>query len=498
MGQGRIVLIVSCLAPAVAAFGQAPVPGHASGGQTSHNGQILVSSSQLPPTATVNAKYVTVRYLNIFRYNVNLEVQPTLGNTPALPAIFAPSLSSFSIPATQAGVSAPPPSPPPPPQTPKQQAPPPTETPQDKAFDDLMGQVRIVQSQVGQLISDIEKKLADANSEQTCRQDEAQAYQPVILSEEDWKKLSADLASDKCTIEPDYVWPSGEVSDSVNAVGSLQVELLQFEASDYAVWSGSNTSTPDSGKTTEFTDLKSLVTGLATQVQTLASSPSSETALNAAWQYIKFWRGRAASAKVAKPDAWTLSAHLDCTAQWFGKSEGHNVSLHYVDMSSSSPSDQVSWTFTNTCLLPLTVSTGLGVTLIRNSTYAFVPSTNYLAPSPTTTLVIGYTADSKAGPIYVAQLNYGYFQKSSVGLHASLAAAVGSSAAGTNIDFLFGHAFSFAHRAVFLTPTLQMAQRQELMNGYKVGDPQGTLSSVPTINRWKAGFAFTVSFPVVQ
>ena len=194
---------------------------------------------------------------------------------------------------------------------------------------------------------------------------------------------------------------------------------------------------------------------------------------------------------------WDQSLSLPCRAQWFGKTDGQVVTLQYIDLTQAAPTVQSSPLFTNTCLPSLTVTTGLGLSTVRNSTYTFVPQTDYTQTPPVTTQIIGYSSDARIVPLYVGQMNYGYFQRS-VGLHISVGAGVSSVSSGTTGDFLVGHAISFFHRAVFVTPAYQLTQRQKLMSGYALGDLQGSLSSVPTITGWKSGFAFSITLPVLQ
>jgi len=94
-------------------------------------------------------------------------------------------------------------------------------------------------------------------------------------------------------------------------------------------------------------------------------------------------------------------------------------------------------------------------------------------------------------------MNYGYYRKGPVELHASGGVGVSYTASGVAADFFLGNAFSFVRIAIFVTPTLHLTQRQTLQDGYAVGNPKGTLETVPTINRWKYGFALTFTFPVV-
>jgi hypothetical protein len=135
---------------------------------------------------------------------------------------------------------------------------------------------------------------------------------------------------------------------------------------------------------------------------------------------------------------------------------------------------------------------------VRSSTFAFTPQTNYSVNPPTTAQVIGYAADSRVVPIYLGAMNFEFARKKGMGFDFAGGAGVGSSSAGTTSDFFIGPSFAFARRTIFVSPSFHLTQRQTLQDGYQVGDAQGTLTSVPTINRWRYGFALTFTFPVLQ
>jgi len=229
-------------------------------------------------------------------------------------------------------------------------------------------------------------------------------------------------------------------------------------------------------------------------------NPTNIAAYNATVRTGTDWDARAKAA-IAAGDPWDQLLPLTCHVQWFGKTESDTVTLPYTDYAQTTPAPAATpaFSFTNACLPSLTVSSGLGISTVRSSTYAFVPQTNYAVMPPTTTQVIGYATDQSVVPLYVGQMNYSYVHpERSIGLHVAGGAGVGTSASGTTGDLFVGNAFSFFHRAIFVTPSAHFSQRQVLMSGYSLGDAQGALTSVPTISRWKTGFAITITLPVLQ
>jgi hypothetical protein len=197
-------------------------------------------------------------------------------------------------------------------------------------------------------------------------------------------------------------------------------------------------------------------------------------------------------------DQWSPTVALTCHPQWFGKTEQQAISILYYDKSASAPTQQTMLLFTNSCLGAVTITSGIGISTVRSSTFAFTPQSNYSVNPPTTTQVIGYAADSRVLPVYLGVMNYEFAHSKSIGFEVAGGAGVGSSSAGTTSDFFIGPSCAFARRAIFVSPSFHMTQRQTLQDGYQVGQAQGSLTSVPTINRWRYGFALTFTFPVLQ
>jgi hypothetical protein len=213
---------------------------------------------------------------------------------------------------------------------------------------------------------------------------------------------------------------------------------------------------------------------------------------------VEFWRDRSARTVALKPEQWQFHAELVCHPQWFGRTEGQTISLSTIDVSQASAQPASIPLTSNSCLPTLTVSSGIGASGLRNSTYGFVPTPDDSTKPPSTKQVIGYATDSRVTPIYVGQMNYEYVKHHPVGLHISGGVGVGSTSAGNSAEFFIGHGFSFARRAIFVTPAFDISQRQTLRDGYHLGDDKGSLDTVPVINRTQYGWLVTFTFPVLS
>ena len=212
--------------------------------------------------------------------------------------------------------------------------------------------------------------------------------------------------------------------------------------------------------------------------------------------YLDRWRKRADIAR--QKDNWHIGPTvLVCEPQWFGRTDSQAVSLLTTDQKDGSSTQGSITITTNSCVPVLTITSGLGISTVRSSTFAFVPQTDYTKTPPVSTQVIGYSADQSVIPLYVVQMNYGVGPATSVQAHVAGGVGVSSSGAGTNADFFVGPSFSFARRAIFISPALHLTQRQSLQDGYSVGSAKADLSTVPVINKWKYGFAVTITFAVL-
>lgn len=462
---------------------------------------IVVRAERLPPSTTTNVKRVVACSLNVFRWDAHLQSQKTTSNPPAPISGLNFPTSSGAAGAGAAGaplgagagdhVVVPP-------------APVDTES-------TLVADVSTAQNDAQDSATDLQTALNSAQQKLACFNDIARRYPALLLTPDQKANLIGELTGIGCATAPDPQLGKATVqsiTQQISTVLSLNTRIAQFQTTAaYNSWVTGQTDnqgnpypagSPPVATDARKTDYANLITSNAatlTQLQGLITSPNVAT-YNTDLLAISDWEARQNLIK-NNLAPWDQMLTLSCHAQWFGKTDGDTVTLQAADLTAATPSMQTTALFTNTCLPALTVSSGLGISFVRNSTFAFEPKTDYTQNPPVTTQVIGYSADSKVTPLFVGQMNYAYLSKS-VGLHFSGGAGVSASGSGPSTDLFVGNAISFFHRAIFITPSAHFAQRQELQTGYVVGDPQGSLTSVPTINGWKTGFAITITLPVIQ
>jgi len=442
---------------------------------------LQVSATNLPPATTTNVESVQFMYLNLFRYNIWPNVQDKLSNPQPPPAGFVPP-----PPGTPTSTNP----------APQVQAPVPGAQAQSKlgasveeaaptppnTLQTLESDIDTEVTDANDLVGQTQKLLSDATLAKNCFTNLQGNYPEILMTAARQAALLYDLQhSPDCKVVGK--WPIDDIIAKINLGPAIDTLFLTLNAAVTA-------NDPKGTLLARHTAAQATLQGLLTS--------SSAATLDSEISYLETWQARSIAAQNATKDQWSPTVTLTCHSQWFGKTEQQIVSIDYFDMSASTPSQQTADSFTNSCLGSLTISSGIGISTVRSSTFAFTPMTDFSVNPPTTTPVIGYAADSRILPIYLGVMNYEFARKKSLGFDFAGGAGVGSSSAGTTSDFFLGPSFAFAHRAIFVSPSFHLTQRQTLQDGYKVGDPQGSLTSVPTINRWRYGFAITFTFPVLQ
>ena len=437
-------------------------------------GPLQVSATNTPPSTTTNVHSVQILNLNLFRYNAVPNVQDKTSNPPSPPlGLAAPVGGGGGAAAPAAGAAAP--------VAGAAAAPPAAGAPPDplKPLEDA---IAAEEMSLTTLTDTTQTLLNNAALATACFKDLQARYPQLLLTANQRTQLIYDLGHSPDCVLPLQQWPYNQITTAINQGSAISNLFVQLNV----------TTANDPGKT-----LLARHTAAQTGLQGLFTSSNAST-LATETIYIGTWQQRAATTAAAPDAQWSPTVSLTCHPQWFGRTEQQSVSIFYYDMSASAPTQQTMSLFTNSCLGAVTISSGIGISTVRSSTFAFTPQTNYSVSPPTTTQVIGYAANSRVLPIYVGAMNYELKRFKSMGFDFAGGVGVGSSSAGTTSDFFIGPSFSFVRRYLFVSPAFHLTQRQTLQSGYKVGDPQGSLTSVPTINQWRYGFAITFSFPVVQ
>ncbi len=429
---------------------------------------LQVSATNLPPSTTTNVRSAQILDLNLFRYESVVTVQEKTSNPPTLPSPFGgPSgngtpnqaqVTPSPAPAAQPGV---PPDP----------------------LQPLIDAIFLEEQKLITLTGVTQDLINKSNLAAACFKDLQGRYPEVLLTTLQRNALVSDLKTATNCTQPMFSWPVDDITAAINLGPAISNQFITLSA---AVATEDPKGTLLTRHTTAQTGLQNLFT---------SSSAANLAATNIS---VGTWQARLNKTLNATDDQWSPTVELTCHPQWFGKSEQQFVTIYYYDMSASAPTQQSMSLFTNSCLAALTISSGIGISTVRSSTFAFTPQTNYSVNPPTTTQVIGYAADSRVLPLYVGAMNYEFARAKSVGFDFAGGAGVSSSSSGTTSDFFVGPSFAFARRAIFVSPSFHLTQRQTLQDGYHVGDAQGSLTSVPTINRWRYGFAITFTFPVLQ
>jgi len=484
----------------------------------------VISSRTALPIATSGDQTIVIKFINPLRYQYSLQVSSTNITAPAPPSVIAPA-------ATTGGVFPSPPPPPPPPSTSTAVATPKKETPDDKWNEILQKLDKIRPAVVGEK-QQTDSLLFGVGLESQCYKDRLAFYSSPLLDDKSADSLRAFVVNNRTPVTSsggpasasvscrgiDGVWPFRELQSIEADIYSLQSDIFDMMTLDgFKDWKDKNADV--------YAAVTTLVANLLTQVQSLESDSDVAKSFHAAQVYNNFWRLRIeqiaqTEGQVAEADATlqkepargdlkaaALAAHqrsameftvtVNCATNWYGRGRVDTITLHYTDVSASSPTDQSSQIAINSCLTPATVSTGIGMSFLRNQQFGFVSGHDPINPANVIS-VIGATTDQQVTPLYALQYNIAIKDFAGIGLQAAIGAALGSSSGTANIELIAGPSISIKRRAFFITPAFQLGRRDHLLPGFKVGDPQGTLTAIPVESSWKPGFALTFTFSVAQ
>jgi hypothetical protein len=434
---------------------------------------VQVTATNLPPSTTTNVRAVQTVNLNLFRYNAQPNVQDKTSNPPTPPVgIMPPATGGGGTPNRPSAAVSPP----------GAAAPGPPATGADP-LEPLEEAIKGEEMSLSNLTATTQDLLNNAKLATACFNDIQGRYPQLLLTPQQRTALVNDLNNATNCALPTPQWPASNITAAINTGPATSNLFIQLSAAVAA----------EDPKGTLLTRHITAQTALVT----LLTSTGAAT-LATANVYIGAWQLRRTATISATDAQWSPTVALTCHPQWFGKTEQQVVSILYYDMTASTPSQQSMTLLTNSCLAALTITSGLGFSTVRSSIFAFTPKTNKSVSPPTTTQVIGYASDSRVVPLYLGAMNYEFARAKGLGFDVAGGVGVSSSSAGTTSDFFLGPSFAFARRAIFVSPSFHLTQRQTLQDGYAVGDAQGSLTSVPTINRWRYGFALTFTFPILQ
>jgi len=499
--------------------GLSSLPAHARHSQVS-----VITSRTALPVSTSGAEKVIVRYINPLHYQYSLQVSSTNISAPAPPTAIAPS-------ATTTGVFPAPPTPPPPPPPTPTTTQPKKNTPEEQ-WKEILTNLGVVRKTVITSKQQTDSLLFTASSESQCYKDRLSFYSSFLLDDATADSLRQFAMNNRSPItsssapnspsgscrQPDGQWPFTQLQTLERDIYSLQSDLFDMTTmGGFKDWKDKNGDA--------YTAVTTLVGNFLTQVQALESGSDVVKNFLAAQSYNNFWRLRiediahseaqvvqAEAALHQNPSSTTVqaarAAHqrsrleyvipLTCSSNWYGRGRVDTITLHYTDTTAASPTDQSSQIAINSCLTPATVSTGIGMSFLRNQQFGFVSGRDPNNPASTIS-VIGATTDQQVTPLYALQYNIAIEDwDNGLGVQGAVGAALGSSSGTANIELIAGPAISIKHRAFFITPAFQLGRRDNLLPGFKVGDPQGSLTAVPIHSSWKPGFALTFTFSVAQ
>lgn len=211
-------------------------------------------------------------------------------------------------------------------------------------------------------------------------------------------------------------------------------------------------------------------------------------------EYINKWSDVFRTVSTA-PAAYFVVTYKPQCGGWFGQGTSTQMQLTFVDATNLGQKSTPTNLDKVVCQSVLTVTNGLGLSFISDKTPAFVPSDNTgTNGSP----VLGYSSVANVRPGYAVQVNGAFWShaESNFEFHWALGAMLTAATGGATTDIITGPSFSFKKRAFFITPVYDLGLRTVLQSGFKLGTPQGVLTSPPTQQKWKSGVGITITFPL--
>ncbi len=470
-------------------------------GQTEHNKKCVdVFSQSTPPLSLNDESGILVRWVNRFRFDFNPKIESKSIQPASIPTQLAPTGDkilkavkdtnyadkSFRAPEMSTDESR---------ADLCNQATWPVDEPAQKVrVTGCWEKIRMeVERQVKPVIdfrNNINSEIRKAAEDQRCYQRKLQNFSQPILTEEQHTDLLKFAQGNECNNKPK--WPDSDDIESKLAADQLALGDI-VTAPGYDVWLGTS-NTPNFLANDA---LKKLITELLADVKAYGRGVGADGLIeqtrlefDKVTDANQHWRDRLDGIN-SQPNSLAYTVDINRCHEWYGRGRTDTISLHVVDVSSSTLAATDIALGTNTCN-PLSIaSTGIGVSFLANPTYGFIPDASG-------NQVIGKTAVNDISPLYSVLYNVKSpgFNRSDVELFISPGVGLVSTSSTSNADFLAGLSISFARRLIFLTGSADFGRRDELLPGFVEGAAKGSLTSVPTRSTWKTGAMISVTFGI--
>lgn len=487
------------------------------------------SADQCSATATAMShnvsvygrRQVYVAYVNLFHYQFSPQVNSSSIAGASVPGALGPSVSSGAAAAANLN---------PPAQAPGRQPAPTPAVPTNSCSADALnaGDASAVQTcwqlleqqlqshitSVADIRKEINQTIRSVADEQHCYIVRTRDFSQPLLTQLQATELidfaennggNGSLACDHSNNAAEQ-WPSDKADTAWTELVGIQTALNTMQtAPGFQSWATAHQAAYNSASTLT-TSLIAEAAGYATRV-----SPSNGTTVNIGQSFADFqnavdsnqvYRDTLRAIATAARDVQTngkpresvliMTIPLNPCAEWYGRGRTDTISLQYTDVTVTPNGSPASISIgTNTCQPMSIASSGIGVSFLPNPTFNFVPADN------TGAQVIGETARNDKSPLYAVFYNVKLSsEKGGVGLFASPGVGFTSSSNATTTDLLAGLSLSLARRLLFVTPAADIGRRDQLLPGFTLTTPKGSLTSVPTQSHWAVNFMISVSFGI--
>lgn len=292
-------------------------------------------------------------------------------------------------------------------------------------------------------------------------------------------------------------WPDAAIVRLLGELDSLRVRVFGLQSMPgFKDWHDI------AGNKTAYDELLTRITELQTILRGLGAGSQQFNAFREVQNKLRLWRPILESVQRGGAASFDRTFKVGCG---FGFSDNKETKVEVVKrdrLAAPGTAETREEIITVVCSSPLSISGGFGFTTLNEREFIFVPSTKTVTNSSgvASEVVInrfGFKNRSSFRALPVLLLNTRIWEPNdSIALHLSAGAAVDikTGQAGTDLEFIVGPSISFK-RTLFVTTGMYIGRVPTLVGGFNVGQevPNG-ISQPPIEKAYKSGFVTTLTF----
>jgi hypothetical protein len=292
-------------------------------------------------------------------------------------------------------------------------------------------------------------------------------------------------------------WPDAAIVRLLGELDSLRVRVFGLQSMPgFKDWHAL------AGNKTAYDELLTRITELQTTLRGLGVGSQQFNAFREVQNKLRVWRPILEGVRRGGTASFDRTFRVGCG---FGFSDNRETKIEVVKrdrLAAPGTADTREEILTVVCSSPLSISGGFGFSALDEREFIFVPSTKTVTDSSgvASEVVInrfGFKNRSSFRALPVLLLNTRVWEPNdTIALHLSAGAAVDikTGQAGTDLEFIVGPSVSFK-RTLFVTTGMHVGRVPTLVGGFNIGQevPNG-ISQPPIEKAYKNGFITTLTF----